>query len=218
MLARLLIGFGVICCAGRLVLGDAAANEIRMHGITFSAASDNMRLLGGTGSGTLEDPFILREEIVEEGDAILRIRVENPDFGSRVGTLHAVGFVLHKQVVNSTDRAWEYFSMELEFRVGEGSDYFDGLSFGQSTQVNRPFKSNVFSAVEDVTEPRDMIRFSDGRAAPGQLAEFQIAITHTGPTPHFYLVQHLRHPFADLETETWLAARAPREAPGLNTP
>ena len=177
-----------------------------------------MRLLSGSGSGTMEDPFVIREEILQEGDAVLHIRVENPDFGSRVGTLHAVGFVLHKQVVNSTERAWDYFAMELEFKVGQGSDYFDGLSFGQSTKVNRPFGSNVFSAVEDVTEPRDMVRFSQGQAAPGELAEFQIAITHTGPMPHFYLVQHLRHPFANLEPDTLLALRAPRHPSGLDMP
>lgn len=218
MVARFLIAFAVICIASRFAVGVATANEIRLGGITFASASDNMRLIGASGSGTLQDPFIVREEVIQEGDVVLQIRIDDPDFGSRVATLHAVGFALRKQVVNNTERTWDYFSMELEFKSGQGSDYYDGLSFGQSTAVNRPFSSNAFRHVEDMAEPRDMVRFSGGKVVPGQLAEFQIAITHTGPIPKFFLVQHLRHPFASYQSDIKLAARAPRHDAGWDMP
>lgn len=218
MFVRFLIGFAAICCCYRFAVAEVDAGEIRLDGITFASGSENMRLLGASGRGTLQDPFIIREEVFAEGDVVLQISIDDPEFGSRVATLHAVGFALRKQVVNNTGRAWDFFSMELEFYAGQGSDYFDGLSFGQSTIVNRPFRSNLFDRVEDMTEPRDMMRFSQGRVSPGQMVDFQIAITHTGPKPKFFLVQHSRRPIVSREPDIKLAARASRRRAGWNMP
>jgi len=218
MFVRFLIGFVAMFGYCRFAVAQVNAGELRLNGITFASGSENMRLLGASGRGTLQDPFIIREEVFAEGDVVLRISIDDPEFGSRVTTLHAIGFALHKQVLNNTGRAWDYYSMELEFHPGQGSDYFDGLSFGQSTTVNRPFRSNLFAHVEDMTEPRDMIRFSQGRVGPGQLVEFKLAITHTGLKPKFFLVQHSRRPFASAEPDTKLAARASRRGAGWKMP
>lgn len=174
----------------------AAADEISLHGITFGEGSDNMRLLAVTGSGSVEDPFVVLEEIHSAGDAILLVRVDNPEFGSRLKTLHAVGFALRKIVINNTGEPWDYFALELEFETGKGSDYYDGLSFAQSTEVYRPFLSNRFARVDDMTEPRDVVRFTEGAVAHGERAIFQVSITHTGAQPSFSVVQHVRRPFA----------------------
>ncbi|MDP6344387.1 MAG: hypothetical protein QF578_04640 [Alphaproteobacteria bacterium] len=187
----------------------AAAGRITLDGITFAEGSDNFRLLGATGSGTLEDPFVVIEEIVGDGEVVLSVSVDSAEFGSRIRTMHAVGFALHKVVINRTDRIWDYFALELEFEPGQGSDYYDGLSFGQAATVNRPFQSNRFGRVEDMTEPRDMIRFTEGRVGPGDRAAFSVAITHTGVLPQFFLVQHVRPPFAQLQGPIRLAECAP---------
>jgi hypothetical protein len=96
--------------------------------------------------------------------------------------------------------------MELERNLGQSSDYVDGLSFGQETQVNRPFRSDNFKTVEDIVEPNDVIRFSDGFVGPGDVAEFHLAITHTVSAPRFYLVQHARRPVAVVPAVEWLAS------------
>ena len=40
-------------------------------------------------------------------------------------------------VINRTRQLWDYYALELEFNTGQGSDYYDGLSFGQKAKVNR---------------------------------------------------------------------------------
>lgn len=187
----------------------AAAAEISLDGITFGEGSSNMRLLAVTGGGTVEDPYVVLEEINASGDAVLLIRIDSPDFGSRLRTLHAVGFALRKVVINNTGENWDYFALELEFESGQGSDYYDGLSFAQATQVYRPFLSNRFSRVDDMTEPRDVVRFTEGGVAPGEQAAFQVSITHTAPRPSFSVVQHVRRPFAEYRSPVQVAAGEP---------
>lgn len=184
---------------------SARAQTFALPGITFAAASENFRLLAVTGSGTVDDPFVVVEEVLEDGDAVLHVNVHDSRFGSRLNTFHAVGFALTKVVINRTDFVWDFFNMELERNVGQSSDYFDGLSFGQETKANRPFTSDHFQTVEDIVEPNDVIRFSDGFVGPGEVVQFHVAITHTVSTPRFYLVQHARRPVAALPPEQWLA-------------
>ena len=117
-----------------------AAGLISLPGITFSEASSNFRLISATGSGSLDDPFIVVEEVFGEGEVLLSINVYDADFGSRIETMHAVGFALQKVVINQTQKLWHHYALELEFDVGRGSDYFDGLSFGQKSKVKRPFR------------------------------------------------------------------------------
>jgi hypothetical protein len=176
-----------------------AAGLISLPGITFSEASSNFRLLAASGTGTLADPFVVVEEVFGEGEVVLGIDVHAEDFGSRVKTMHAVGFAIQKVVINRTKQLWDYYALELEFEPGRGSDYYDGLSFGQKSKVNRPFQSDRFAAVEDLTEPRDLLRFTQGHVKPGERVRFVLAITHTGLKPHFFLVQHVRPPYARLE-------------------
>lgn len=192
----------LILCAAPAPQGAAAANRISLPGITFSEASSNFRLLGASGTGSLEDPFVLVEEVFGEGEVVVAIHVEAADFGSRVQTMHAVGFALQKVVINRTALIWDYYALELEFEAGRGSDYYDGLSFAQMAAVNRPFRSDRFAQVDDMTEPRDVIRFSQGQVSPGDRARFAVAITHTGLQPNFFLVQHVRPPYAQLDIPT----------------
>ena len=76
-----------------------AAGLISLPGITFSEASSDFHLLAASGTGTLDDPFIVVEEVFGEGEVVLGIDVNSEDFGSRVKTMHAVGFALQKVVI-----------------------------------------------------------------------------------------------------------------------
>jgi hypothetical protein len=177
-----------------------------IDGVIFTEASSNVRLVDVSGTGTLGDPFVLVEEINGPGDAIIAIDVQSVEFGSRVATFHRVGFALVKVVINQTQDTWRFFNIELETTLGSGSDYYDGLSFGQEAKVNRPFASDRFGSVEDIIEPRDVLRFREGVVKPGDRATFRLAVTHTGPTPMFYLVQHMRRPVSVGEPWPRLAA------------
>ena len=92
-----------------------AAGLISLPGITFSEASSNFRLISATGSGSLDDPFIVIEEVFGEGEVLLSINVYDADFGSRIETMHAVGFALQKVVINQTQKLWHHYALELEF-------------------------------------------------------------------------------------------------------
>ncbi len=201
-----LVASATVC----LSVGTAGAPRTAA-GVVFTEASDNVQLLAASGSGTLADPFVLVEEIVGGGDVVIAIDVQSAEFGSRVATFHRVGFALVKVVINRTEDTWRFFNIELELTLGIGSDYYDGLSFGQQAKVNRPFGSDRFGHVEDIIEPIDVIRFREGRVAPGERATFRLAVTHTGVTPKFYLVQHMRRPLSATETPRQLAAvQSPR--------
>jgi hypothetical protein len=209
-LARILRIYPALGTLAALFMGvcgntAAAAGFIALPGITFSEATDNFRLLAASGTGSLDDPFVLVEEVFGDGEVVVGINVHAVNFGSRIKTMHAVGFALQKVVINRTDQAWNYYALELEFKSGRGSDYYDGLSFAQKAQANRPFRSDSFAVVEDLTEPRDVIRFTQGRVIPGQQARFAVSITPTGHQPNFFLVQHVRPPYAELDRPIQLA-------------
>ena len=182
-----------------------AAGFISLSGITFSEATDNFRLLAASGTGSLDDPFILVEEVFGDGEVVVGINIQSEDFGSRIKTMHAVGFALQKVVINRTEQAWNYYALELEFKSGQGSDYYDGLSFAQKSQANRPFRSDSFAVVEVLTDPRDVTRFTRGSVTPGQKARFVVAIPPTGNQPNFFLIQHARPPYAELQRSVQLA-------------
>lgn len=175
----------------------ADAEPIQINGITFSEASANFRLVRAFGSGSLEDPFVVIEEIWDRGDVILGISIDEANFGSRIQSFHAIGFALKKIVINRTGFDWYQFSLELERIIGVSSDYYDGLSFAQRAEANRPFRSSVFRTVDDITEPLDTIRFSDGTLRNGDSAEFTVSVTHTRQKPSFYLIQHTRRGVVD---------------------
>jgi len=182
-----------------------AAGFISLPGITFSEATDNFRLLAASGIGGLDDPFILVEEVFGDGEVVVGINIQAVDFGSRIKTMHAVGFALQKVVINRTEQAWNYYALELEFKSGRGSDYYDGLSFAQKSQANRSFRSDSFAVVDDLTEPRDVIRFTRGRVTPGQKVRFVVAVTRTGNQPNFFIIQHICPPYAELQNLVQLA-------------
>lgn len=174
----------------------ASAEAIRLDGITFSEGSTNIRLLGVSGSGRLTDPYVVVEEIFDEGEAVLAVDVWSNSFGSRIETMHATGFAITKVVINRTKRTWDYFGVELEFVHGTGSDYYDGLSFAQSAIANRPFRADRFKNVEDLIEPRDIVRFTNGTMKDNDEGRFTFSVTYTGHTPKFLIVQHVRRPYA----------------------
>ncbi len=203
--------FSAILKATIIILSVAAlilplqAKPYRMNGVTFSEGSSNMEVVNVSGEGTLNEPYVVVERIFGEGEAVLAIDVWSQNFGSRIATVHATGFAIKKVVINDTNRLWDYFGLELEFLHGLGSDYYDGLSFAQSATANRPFRSNLFKTVEDLVEPRDIIRFTDGKLKPGGRASFTFSVTYTGHTPKFLIVQHVRRPYAGGRKPEWYA-------------
>ncbi len=203
---KVLPGLLAIALAIGLV-GPATAEPITLNGITFSDERGGLVLLKGWGSGRLKDPFVLVEDIVEKGPAILTIYGLTPGFGNLIGSHHTAGFALTKIVRNQTGTSWPTFGLELREFVGVGSPYEDGLSFGQASNSGRPFLSDGFVETEELEEPYDAVSFTGGRVEPGEVVVVNVVVTDTTPEPLFYLLQRRDSPIADAPETSVLAIR-----------
>ena len=71
--------------AASLAARSALAASVTLEGITFSDEHGDFTILKVTGTGTLDDPFVVVEDVT--GDTpILVIRGMNVGFGNRIGS------------------------------------------------------------------------------------------------------------------------------------
>jgi hypothetical protein len=184
--ARLALFF---LCAASVLPAGAHAEPWRINGVTFSDELGGFRILGVSGGGTTTDPFVVHEEIFAADDVVLVVKDIDPDFGNKVGSHHAFGFVLTKVVTNRTPRAWTRFGHELREVLDSYSPYGDGLSFGQASQMGRPYASTGFTLSSEIQEPYDSLEFSGGRVDVGDSASMTFVISDASPEALFFLLQ-----------------------------
>lgn len=166
-----------------------AADVFHAGGLSFSDELGGFRILGVTGAGRLEDPFVVVEEVIDSSPAILVIRGLSQDYGNRIGSHHLTGFALNKVVINRTAMSWSRYELELREVREAHSPYGDGLSFGQGGEVGRPFVATGFAGNREVDEPYDTVIFDSGLIEPGEVATFSVVITDTTPASPIYVVQ-----------------------------
>ncbi len=177
----------------------ATAKELSLGGLTFSDELGGMRLIEGWGTGTLDDPVVLVEEITDYGPAVLVVRGMRPQFGNRIQSQHDVGFAITKIVRNGTSLPWTLFNLELREAIGRESPFGDGLSFGQASEAGRPFVSDRFASNVETREPYDGIQFSEGIVEPGETVILNFVITDTTPRFKFYLMQKRDNHFVEAD-------------------
>jgi hypothetical protein len=187
LVAALLFSMSAAGKAGELVLG----------GLIFSDELGGVRLLEGSGTGTLDDPVVLVEEITDYGPAVIVIRGMHARFGNRIRSQHDVGFAVTKIVKNATSQPWTLFTLELREKLGQESPFGDGLSFGQASEAGRPFVSDRFRTNTETREPYDGVQFYDGVVEPGETVALSFVITDTTPRWQFYLMQKRDDHFVD---------------------
>lgn len=169
--------------------GSSAAASFTVGGLSFSDELGGFSILDVSGAGTLDDPFVVVEEVTGQAAAILVIRGLSTSFGNRIGSHHTAGFALTKIVVNRTATAWSRYELELREVVEAHSPYGDGLSFGQGGQAGRPFLATGFAGNQEIDEPYDSVVFGGGLIRPGEAATMAVVVTDTTPTSPIYLVQ-----------------------------
>ena len=183
-----LTGFAIAAALVAMPLG-AASEPMTSEGITFSDVLGGFVIRSLTGTGRLDDPFVLVEEVTGDGEAVLVVSGLGGDFGNRVETQHATGFALHKVVINSTSQNWVNYEIELRETRTASSPYEDGLSFGQAAD-RPPMNSDKFETVAAVDEPYDGLSFQGGLVAPGDSVTFTMIVTDETPRSAFLIVQH----------------------------
>lgn len=185
-------GRAALAAAAMIVLAaasPAAADSFAAGGLTFSDELGGFRLLGVSGTGRLDDPFVVVEEVLEGAAATLVIRGLSGGFGNRIGSHHLTGFALTKVVINRTSTAWSRYELELREVKDFQSPYGDGLSFGQGGQAGRPFLATGFAGNQEIDEPYDSVVFGGGMIRPGDAASMAVVISDTTPASPIYVVQ-----------------------------
>jgi hypothetical protein len=191
------VDIGLPALALSAVLAKAAlAEPVVLEGLTFSDELGGLVIQEGWGSGTLQDPFVLVEEINGKGPAILVIRGMVHRFGNRIGSHHDVGFALTKIIQNATKEPWALFNLELREFIERASPFGDGLSFGQASEAGRPFSSDAFADNVETREPYDGVQFSNGMVQPGERVAISFVVTDTTPQWQFFLLQKRDAPIA----------------------
>jgi len=181
------------------------AAEFTAGGYSFSDELGGFRLLGASGSGTPDDPVVVKEELIDVAPVTLVIR--NLDRFKRRSGIVQSELTLVKQVHNASNRVWAGFEVELQEVLGKPSDYGDGLSFKQFAAAQSDVSSDAFLQNERLFEPADRIEFSDGHVDPGATAMFRMTITDPTPAAEFYLVQDPKLLSAGLPSGWSFAAR-----------
>jgi hypothetical protein len=189
----------------------AWADPVALEGLTFSDELGGLEIVEARGRGSLEDPFVLVEDVTADGPAILVIRGMTHRFGNRIRSHHEIGFALTKIVRNRTEQPWSLFNLELRELLDSASPFGDGLSFGQATDAGRPFRSDRFAESLETREPFDGVQFYDGLVPPGASVAISVVVTDTTPRWEFYLLQSQDSPLAAapplLQTAAGAAAR-----------
>jgi hypothetical protein len=188
----------LIC--GLLWAGPVPANEITHEGMTFSDEGGGFTLLGVTGRGSLDDPYVIVEDVVGPRQAVLIIRGLK-QVGNRIGTHHISGIAVTKIVFNRSKDTWQNYQMELREVSTRHSPYEDGLSFAQNTVLAGAFTASSFPDLQRLDEPQDTLGFSGKSVPPGESARFSFLITDMSPVDKFYLYQEPLQPVSELSRE-----------------
>jgi hypothetical protein len=183
---------------GLLWAAPAMATEITQEGLSFSDEGGGFALKSVTGRGTLDDPYVVVEEVVGPRQAVLVIRGLK-QVGNRIGTHHIAGIAINKVVVNRSADIWQNYQMELRELTTRHSPYEDGLSFAQNTVLAGAFTASSFPNLQRFDEPQDTLGFSGSAVSPGGSAQFSFLITDMSPVEKFYLFQEPLQPVSELE-------------------
>ncbi|MBF2025678.1 MAG: hypothetical protein IGS48_02785 [Oscillatoriales cyanobacterium C42_A2020_001] len=159
------------------------AAALRLGPLVFSEAGGDFVLTNGQVEA---DRFVLEQEVygpnINLFIAIDGLRSACPNRGGCYFTVLSL-------VTNRTGSPWIFFDHELQEIYGVQSPEADGLSFAQGINQVRPFNSDRYARVDEVTDVRDFVNFSSGVVAPGERVAFRYVIADTTPINRFYLLQ-----------------------------
>ncbi|MEO0868077.1 MAG: hypothetical protein AAFY17_06430 [Cyanobacteria bacterium J06642_11] len=178
MATRWPLGLPVVVSLG-LWTTPAKAASITLGDFTFSEAAGDFIITGGE---VTPDVFRIFQDVTGP-DIDLFMSIEgllDSDF---------LGFRFESVLTNLTNTPWVFFDHELQEELGTPSSEQDGLSFAQKLQAFRPFTSSAFSVVDEVTDVRDFVNFSDGVVNPNETVSFRYVILDNDPNDTFFLRQ-----------------------------
>lgn len=189
---------GTALLAALLVATTARAEGGRVWyagAYSFSDELGGFRILGASGSGRKDDPFIILEEFTAASPATMVIRATMPIRPFDQSGVFASGFMHFRIVVlNNSGQPWIEFEFELQELRGLPSVFGDGLSFDQRRGESDNISSDSFARYSRDFEPYDRLLYRGGKVDPMTKAGFSFLVTDYTPRSQFYLVQDPRIP------------------------
>lgn len=181
--------------ATQWVRAEDRPGEWRAGAYAFSDEMGGFTIDSVGGTGSHEDPFVIRETLVSSSPVTLVIRARRPIQAFASGDQFANG-VLHMRidVRNGSGQGWVEFEFELQEILHKPSIFGDGLSFDQRDASQSNISSGAFAEFSRDFEPSDKLLFRKGKVDPGGRAGFSFLITDFTPKLEFYLVQDPRIP------------------------
>jgi hypothetical protein len=188
---------GTALLAALLVTAAAEAEDGHVWNAGAYSFSDELggfRILGASGTGRKDDPFIIREEFTTASPATMVIRATMPIRPFDQSGVFASGFMHFRiMVLNNSGQPWIEFEFELQELRGLPSLFGDGLSFDQR-QEESGISSDSFASYDRDFEPYDRLVFRNGKVDPLTKVGFSFLVTDYTPKSQFYLVQDPRIP------------------------
>ncbi|WP_108608812.1 hypothetical protein WHT83_11890 [Aminobacter sp. P9b] len=162
---------------------------------SFSDELGGFRITSVSGTGTREDPFVIKEELQSATPVTLTIRTTRPIRPFDSSGFYASGIMFVRvEALNNSGQAWVEFEFELQELQGHASVFGDGLSFDQRRTDNANISSDSFAQYSRDFEPYDRLRYTDGKVDPRAVVGFSFLVTDYTPRWRFYLVQDPRIP------------------------
>jgi hypothetical protein len=164
----------------------------RWHAGAYSYSDElgGFSITGISGSGTLEDPIVLYQELNSASPVTLVIRAEKPIRPRFVAGNFANGFIYIRFVtLNNSGLPWLEFEFELQEVQGEPSTFGDGLSFDQRKTDSSHIGADRYAEFSRDYEPYDRLLFRDGYTDPLETVTFHFFLTDFTPRWQYFIVQ-----------------------------
>ncbi len=185
----------VVVALGRVAAEEGSSKRWQAGAYSFSDELGGFRITGASGSGTRDDPIIIREEMNSASPVTMVIRTVRPIRPFDYSGLYANGFLhIRIEVLNNSELPWIEFEFELQEHLGKASVFGDGLSFDQRRSNSGNIWSESFNEYSRAFEPYDRLLFRQGKVDHLSSASFNFMITDFTPRWEFFLVQDPRIP------------------------
>jgi hypothetical protein len=184
----------LLALAGTLAAGPAgAADDLgrwNAGAYSYSDERGGFSIVGISGTGTLEDPIVLVQELHSASPVTLVVRAIKPIRPRFMEGDFANGFIyLQLVTLNNSGLPWLEFEFELQEIEGEPSTFGDGLSFDQRKTDSDTISADLFTHYSRDYEPYDRLLFQDGHADPLETVSFRFLVTDFTPRCCYFIVQ-----------------------------
>lgn len=192
--AAAIFGLAVLA-AGTVPAQETQSKRWEAGAYSFSDELGGFSIVGISGTGTRDDPIIIREEMNSATPVTMVIRTVRPIRPFDYSGYYANGFLhIRLEILNNSELPWIEFEFELQEQLGKASVFGDGLSFDQRRTESGNIWSESFEKYSRAFEPYDRLLFREGKVDHLGAASFNFMISDFTPRWEFFLVQDPRIP------------------------